>query len=184
MSAHSSYECPLSGAALEERLTSREPKLTIKQLGPVEDDMSARADESILLLPLNWQSAENGPLYSASTESVAKLFSQEGVVAETLSPLTAETNLKDERAMDWVAPTLLVSSLLVSQNSMAVSLALSVMANYVTDLFKGIRSDPNVKLTVIQTEQRGKTAREIHYEGPASGLSALTKVLSSRELKD
>jgi hypothetical protein len=86
--------------------------------------------------------------------------------------------------MDWVAPTLFVSGLMLSQNPMAISLALNVMASYASDLFKGIRSDPNVKLTVVHAQERAKMSREVHYEGPASGLAALVEILSAFESKD
>lgn len=166
------------------RLISDKSKVTVKEVGWPDEDTLARAAESILLLPLNWRSSDKQPVYAVSTESVAKLLSQANVRSQTLSPLTTETHLKDERGMDWVAPTLFVSSLMLSQNGMAISLALNVMGNYATDLFKGIKKDPNVKLTVVHTRERGKRSREIYYEGPASGLKLVSEALSNLESED
>jgi hypothetical protein len=165
-------------------LTSNGGKTTFKELPPLDDGMVERAAQTILLLPLNWRSTEEEPVYSVSTESVTKLLSQNKVASQTLSPITPGTRLRDERAMDWVGPTLFVSGAMLSQNPMAVNFALNIMANYATDLFKGLRSDPNVKLSVVQTEQKGKKSREVHYEGPASGLPALAKVLTAFERTD
>jgi hypothetical protein len=165
-------------------MISDKGKLTITELGATEDDAFAHASQSILLVPLNWESSDTEPVYAVSTESVLKLFAQQGIPSQTLSPLTAETKLKDERAMDWVAPTLFVSSLLLSQNPMAVSLALNVMGNYATELFKGLKKDPIVKLTIVHMHERGKTSRKIHYEGVASGLPSLVEILSSFEPKE
>jgi hypothetical protein len=165
-------------------LTSDNGKTTFRELPPLEESMVERAAQTILLLPLNWQSTEEEPVYSVSTESVTKLFSQNQIASQTLSPVTHKTRLRDERAMDWVGPTLFVSGAMLSQNPMAVNFALNIMANHATDLFKGLRGDPNVKLTLVQTEQRGQKSREVHYEGPASGLPALAKVLTAFERTD
>lgn len=86
--------------------------------------------------------------------------------------------------MDWVAPVLVISASLWSQNPMAVNIALNMMANYACDLFKGLKGDPKVKLTILHAQENKKTSKKIHYEGPASGLASLTDILSSFNSQD
>ena len=162
----------------EAQLETDKHKLTIDDLAAIDDVTLSRGANSILLLPLNWRSNGEEEIYAESTDSIAKLFSQENIPSESLSPLTAQTILKQERYADWVAPTLFVSSLLLSQNQVAASITLNVIANYVTDQFKGIKDDPAVKLQIVHTTLKGKTTRKISYEGPASGLAEVAKVVA------
>jgi hypothetical protein len=120
-------------------LSTDKKSLTVREVQGVNADTLARGAQSILFLPLNWGSDEDKPVYAPSTDSVVKLFAQKGIPSNAVSSLSTETLLKDERAMDWLAPTLCVTALMFAQNPIAVSLALTVIANYATDLFKGIR---------------------------------------------
>ncbi len=159
-------------------MESEKENLTISPMEPLDDATLSRGANSILLLPLGWGPGGGETAYSESTQSVSKLFSQHGIPSETLSPITAETDLKQDRYADWVAPTLLVSNLLISQNPMAVSLALNLLANYVTELFKGVRSDPRVKLRIVQAGQGGQGSRQLNYDGPVSGLPDVARVVA------
>jgi len=153
-------------------------RITIDPNKPIDAETAKRAQTRILLLPHIWATEGDEPVYVESTESVAKLFLKEDVPAEILTPITAKTKLVTSRSQTWIAPTLLVSSLLLTQNQGAVSLALNIIANYVVQIFAGFKQSPDVSLSVIQTSSDGNTTRKIQYRGPASGLSDVAKVLS------
>jgi hypothetical protein len=141
------------------------------------DQLEERAGACILILPEDWPRDSEEPVYLTTAQSLLKLFAQKGIPAQSLSDLSASTALRDERTLDWIAPTLFVSTLLLAENPAAISLAMSVIANYATDLFKGVKKDPSVKVTMVQTAPKGKGARKVRYEGPVSGLEQLPKVL-------
>lgn len=153
-------------------------RITVESLEAIDERTLSRARSAVLLLPGNWPVQDGEPVYAAATESIYKLYTQKGLPSQPLTPLTASTHLKEERSLDWVAPGLLVSSLLLSQNPAAVTVALDITANYVTELFRGLKSDPKVKLMIVQTTDKGKSARKLQYEGPVSGLPELTRVVS------
>jgi hypothetical protein len=150
----------------------------------LSEEVNQRSRNSILFVPNNWPSEEKEYVYPSTIESVMKLLKQNKLPVDSLHPIDAATPLQDNRGLDWIAPTFLVSGLLLTQNPMAVSIALSIIATYVTDLFKGLKDDPKVKVNIVQTAADGKRGQRIHYEGPASGLSEVEKVLSIFEAKE
>lgn len=153
-------------------------RISIQPIEQIDSETLERANSKVLLLPDNWSAPEKEPVYAASTESLRKLFVKEGVAVGTLTPVTPFTHLKDERALDWMSPVLLVTSLLITQNPQAVTIALNVISNYVTEILRCIKSDPKVRLTIIRTATNCRIAQKINYEGPVSGLDELSKVLA------
>jgi hypothetical protein len=59
--------------------------------------------------------------------------------------------------------------------------ALSVVANYVTDLFKGLPHPARARLSVViektATKTTTRTTKKIDYDGPADKISAITKLI-------
>jgi len=159
-------------------MNTEQSKITVEPIEPFPSDIATRASSAIIILPTNWPEPEGELVYAGSTESVKKLLRREAIPVETLTPVDASTHLRDERALDWVSPTLVVSGLLTTQNAMAVDVALNIISSYVTDLFKGVKKDPNVKLTIIQTRSESETAQKLLYQGPVSGLPEISRMLA------
>ena len=153
-------------------------RITIDSHKPIDSETAKRAQARILLLPQVLTTEGDGPVYVESAESVRKLLAKEDVPAEPLTPITARTRLVTSRSQVWIGPTLLVSSLLLTQSPSAVSLALNIIANYVVQLFAGLKHSPDVSLSIVQTSADGRTARELKYSGPAVGLPDVAEVLS------
>ena len=86
------------------------------------------------------------------------------------------------RSYDWIGPTIFVPAVLISENSAFVSVALSVIANYLTDLFKGMRKTSNVRLNIVVEESSEKSCKKISYEGPVEGLQSLVDAVE--KIKD
>ena len=151
---------------------------------PPDEEIIKRAAGSILFLPDDWPAERKEVKYPSTIESVVKLLRQQKVPVDTLNPIDAMTSLQDNRGLDWVAPTFLVSGFLLTQNPTMVSVALGIIANYVTDLCKGLKSDPKVKVKIVQTAADGKKAQRISYEGPVSGLPEIERVLQTFNQKE
>lgn len=62
----------------------------------------------------------------------------------------------------------------LSENPELVSITCGVIANYVTDFFKG-QKEPSVRLKVIHKETKTSKLTEISYEGDLEGLDKLEK---------
>lgn len=135
----------------------------------------------IVLLPNNWkqEQKETGPLYASTTISTLKLLKSKGIPAIILDQDNHNISLQDNRSVDWIVPTFLISSMLLSQNPEAVTVALGVIANYVTYIFKGLKQDPNVQFEIVFSKPESSKAHQVRYEGPVSGISELNKVLET-----
>lgn len=125
------------------------------------------ASTSIYLLPL--REAVDATLFSTNSESVAKLLKSR-VVDTLLLPIDGTIRFRDERALTWLGPVIFISAALYSTNPDIVSVSLSVIANYLTDIFKGHSAEKRAKMTVIvETTPRSKYVR-LEYDGPVEGL--------------
>lgn len=130
------------------------------------------------LLPENFQSVNTIEEFRQTSEAatVKKLLKAAGVEVIELFNRAQRPRYIHNNAADWVAPTLFISSALWSQNSQAVSIALSVIANYLTDLFKGVDT-ATVKLDVVMEKTKTHKYMKISYEGNVAGITALEAVL-------
>jgi len=158
-------------------MTAEKKGITAIAIAPPDKDINQRAASTLLFLPNNWPTKAEEYVYASTVQSVVKLLKQNNVPAVSLNPIDATTSLQDNRGLDWIAPTILISGLLLTQNPSMISVALSIIANYVTEVFKGLKNDPEMKLDIIQTSADEKKAQRVHYEGPVSGLQELEKIL-------
>ncbi|MBI3693644.1 MAG: hypothetical protein HY238_02225 [Acidobacteria bacterium] len=133
----------------------------------------------LVILPRHFDSAiSNADLcHEAEATTVRKLLLEAGLNVQQLQP--AETRLPSavQKSSDWIAPTVFVGSMLLTQNPYAIQVALGVLNSYLADLFKGRLSEGGVKLTLVIEQSRTKTCRRMIYEGPWSGIKDLAPLL-------
>lgn len=131
------------------------------------------------LLPLNFESAssiaEFRQISAAST--VKTLLRTAGIPYSEIVKREEKPPYVHNNAFEWVAPTMFVSAGLLSQNANAIAVALSVLANYATDFFKGMRTDSKVRLEVVVETTKTKTCKRISYEGSPEGLRELAELI-------
>lgn len=140
-----------------------------------------KASNSILIVPEKWHEDAESRLYEATSQSVLKLLRKESISVEPLDPLDSKVSFQDSRGLEWVAPTLVVSGMLLAENPEIISMALNVLAKYISDIFKGRDKDPAVRLNVVFVSSKRKDTRKIQFKGPASALSEVNKILSELE---
>lgn len=133
----------------------------------MEADKLGDASNKVMLLPQNYLSA-NDLYYHSTTLSFYK-YSKEHLDIEYYSEPKV---LVEQRSGEWFGPVLLLTSLAINENPQLASIICSVIANYVTDFFKG-QKKPNIKLKVIYKETKSSKVTEISYEGDAEGLCKL-----------
>ncbi len=140
--------------------------------------------EGLSILPLNYKDAESKDsfVYADTTSTVRKLWEENGLVEHPLEKDHRSYRGRQERDITWLAPTIFVSWLLINESPQAVALALNVIGNYLSDLFRGFRRKPKISLDiVVETSPTGET-KKIDYRGDVEGLKELPKVI--RELED
>jgi hypothetical protein len=132
----------------------------------------------LTLLPTNLASAPTvGDLVQASeAATVRSLFRSAGLGFTELPDRTHGIRYVQNNAADWIGPTIFVAGSLWSQNPLAISVALNVVSNYLTDLFKGFKHRA-AKLDFIVERTKDGTYKQLIYEGDIEGITALEKVI-------
>ena len=121
-------------------------------------------------------------VHEADASTVRKLLKAAGIDVQQVEPLDGRFPSVIQRSAEWLAPTIFVGSMFITQNPYAVQVALNVLASYVSDLLKGRFPAPRVKVTIVVEQGKSKRCRRIDYEGPPSGLEAVADFL--REVHD
>jgi hypothetical protein len=138
----------------------------------------------VTILPIHFASAKTAADLRRASESptVRTLFRTNSIPVEELLPAGGSPSYVEHNDFEWVAPTLFFSAALISQNPDFVSLALSVLGNYITDFFKGRPGQKTTKLSIVIEKAGDWSCKTVNYDGDASGISEIAHVI--RELYD
>lgn len=134
----------------------------------------------LALLPRNFEDAEfkEDLVHEDSVPTVRILFRLNGVTETSLERDGEKYPQISEKAFEgWIGPTIFVSFALLSQNPHILSIALGVISNYLTDIFRGIPHQNKVSLNIVVETTKKKTYKRIHYEGPVSGMGQLPNII-------
>ena len=105
------------------------------------------------------------------------MFRNEGLpIADVLPPNERLPSIQNNN-YEWVAPTLFVTTGVISQQPECVAVALSVLANYVTEFFMGLKGPKTIKLEIVVEKTNTKVCKKLTYEGDVAGLSKLSKIV-------
>lgn len=137
----------------------------------------------ISLIPMNIEIANSKDelVYFGSAKSLKKLWKSNEIELSKIE-LEGDGQLYlHQHSAEWIAPTIFLGASLLSENSNTISVALSVVANYVTDLFKGKPPKTKFKMELIIEEEKDKKYKKLTFEGEPKDVYGLIKVI--RELK-
>jgi hypothetical protein len=138
----------------------------------------------ISLLPMNIETAKSKDelVYFGSAKSLKKLWKSNDI---ELSKIELEGDRQlylHQHSAEWIAPTIFLGASLLSESPNTISVALSVVANYVTDLFKGKPPKTKFRMELVIEEEKDKKYKKLTFEGEPNDVSGLIKVI--RELKN
>lgn len=140
----------------------------------------------LTLLPQNFDCA-NKPsdfLYASEAATLKKLFRMNSIECNDLSAGQPDSRIIVQKSIDWVAPLMFLSISMVSENSNAVSLALSVIGNYLTDFFKGVSGTRKVKLSFVIDKSVDRNYKRVDFEGSIKDLKEIeTTILAIARAK-
>jgi hypothetical protein len=146
-------------------------------------NLGIKAPEGAFMLPRHFAHAKDvGELcHESSALDLKTLFRQAGLPITVYQPDGARIPYLQENDVTWVGPVLFFSAAALVQNPHLVSVALSVIANYVTDLFKGLPPSARVRLTVVvettTTKTTKKTTKKIDFDGPPDKISEINDLV-------
>ena len=143
------------------------------------DALGVPTPTGLAILPDNFDDATSPAdfHFASAGATVRTLFRNERIPCTLVIPDGQRPRYVSLKSIDWIGPILFISASLASDNGAAVSIALGVISNYLTDFFKGMGHAPKVKLSfVVETTQSG-TYKKLVYEGDVAGLAALTPAI-------
>lgn len=135
--------------------------------------------ESIALLPMNFDSATSTENFRQLSEAstVKTLFRNNHISYNEIRKANEKTAYIQNNAFEWIAPILFVSASLLSQNPESISISLGVIANYLTDFFKGFSGEKKIKLDIVVEKTKSKYCKKISYEGDIEGVRELFDIV-------
>lgn len=137
--------------------------------------------KSLALLPENLDGAKEKKelINSATTPTVRVLLNQAGIVE---TPIEEKNDIPEQylESFDWFGPTIFFASALVSQNPEIVDKTISVIMEYLLQVFfRGISERKrNVRLHLITQTKKG-SYKKVDYDGDVEGLKELPKIVRS-----
>ncbi len=164
----------------------KEAKVSVKETTSFADFIERMSitvpPNEILIIPDNYEELKspNDAIFAGPSITVKKLLTSKGLKIN-LVDMKTETWTADKRGADWFGPTLFISSLLLSENKEAVSVALGVISNYISSAFGigGFRAESIARFKILVKNETSGVTKEISYEGPSQGIKDLEKVIKS-----
>jgi hypothetical protein len=138
-------------------------------------ELGLNAVTGIAILPENLFSAENREdlFFAPAATDFKVLLRQAGVTLDKIEPDGVKISFRDDRESTLFVPTLFLAGAYLSGYPNLVNLAIGVIANYVTDFFRGRSGDKRVNCTVILETTGKKTTKRIDYDGPPEEFGKL-----------
>lgn len=146
-------------------------------------DLGLKAPEGACILPRHFaHSKDAGELcHESSALDLKTLFRQADLPITVYQPDGTKIPYLQENDITWVGPVLFFSAAAIGQNPHIVSVALSVIANYVTDLFKGLPQPARARLSVViettATKTTTKTTKKIEFDGPPEQIPEIKALI-------
>jgi hypothetical protein len=143
-------------------------------------DLGCSLPTTLAVIPLHFETAATrAELHTAShTATVVKLLTGNGILVESFLLPSERPPYVVNKHFQWLGPTLFIPLALLNENPQIVSLAIGVLANCITDFFKGIpKRQRNVKLDLVVEIKKNSVYRKITYDGDLDGLRMLQEII-------
>lgn len=148
--------------------------------------LSLKEISVLTFLPYNFKTAKNSQefIYDDSLKVVSKLFKQNSINIGRLEHDISQTKYYQENDITWIGPTIFIAYSFWTENSNLIAIGLSLIANYLTDFFKGKSSSPKIKINYVLEKDPKKGIKNVQfsYEGDIEGLNKIPEILKT--LKD
>lgn len=143
------------------------------------EDLGCNLPTSIAVLPRNFEDAKSKDelVHEDTTSTIRSLWRQNGINETPLEKEAEHIPEIIEESFQWIGPIILFTSAVITQNPSLVDISLSVIANYLTDFFKGIaKGEEKASLDIVVQKKNG-SCKKIHYEGTPKGLKDLPEIV-------
>ncbi len=144
-------------------------------------DLECTYPTGFALLPINFESAGTVADFRnvAEAATVKTLLRSAGLPHEDIVERAARPPYLQNNDNEWMAPTLFISGLIMSESPHLVAIALGAIANYLTDFFRGLTGEKSVKMNIVVENPIDRSCKKVTYEGPPEGLKELPEIIRS-----
>lgn len=134
---------------------------------------------TIGFLPRNFENTnlKEELVHESSVATLRILWREVGIEESKIEKEGDKFPYVSEKYANWIGPIIFVSATTLSQNPTIVSIGIGVIANYLTDWFRGFHGTRSIKLDVVVEKTEGKEYKRIQYEGDVSGLVEIDKIV-------
>ena len=158
------------------------------------EELGCAPPEGIGILPEQFDTCTSAdrPSLRPRTLTVVKLFEDNNIpvsIIEKEGQTFLSTRIASSEWFTGVGPTFLVSATLLAENPHIISLALNVLANYLTEIFKGAREENpdlgkgdiegNASLEIVIEKDGSRTYKKIKCPANPDVLKELPKIIRS-----
>lgn len=141
-----------------------------------ESKFEFQYSDKILALPFS--DAENSKLYSSDAINCIKFLRNKLDIEFYANP----DELWEQRSIDWLGPTLLITGQLLSDNPNILNILFDTLRDYIGG--KTLSRDKTaIKMKVICKKDKDSKSLDIEYEGDLKGLDKFKDAIES-VLKD
>lgn len=163
-------------------MNSHEPTYTSREVESTRERaqiLGLNTPTEISILPRGFFSTSDFSklVFEASTPTIKALLRQEGIQLENIVPTGLRIPLQAQHDATWIGPVLFFGTAVLSANPNLVNIALGVIANYVTEFFKGKPGKNEMHLSVVVEQTEKKKTIQINYDGPIDGLEKYQKMI-------
>ena len=143
------------------------------------EELGCSYSEGIAILPEDFETATPATslMQLAETSTIKTLFRNNDIPYSEIRKENEQSSYIQNNAFEWIGPTLFFPASLLLDNPEITAIALGIIANYLTDFFKGFPGKNKVKLDVVveTTDPRTltKTYKRIRCEGNADDIAKL-----------
>ena len=149
------------------------------------EELGCSPPEGIGILPQQFDTCTSTNEFAqlSRTRAVVKLFEDNHIPFSIIKKEGQNLPHIHTASSEWftgVGPPLLISAALLSENPHILSLALSVLANYLTDLFKGTKGgNADLEIVTEKVEKDGaKTYKKVRCPANPEVLKELSKIVN------
>lgn len=138
-------------------------------------ELGLNAPTGICILPSNYiNAASSNDLFVPQTApDLRVLLRKAGVNLTKIEPDGVKVPYRDDRDRTLILPMLFFAASYFTQDPNQLNVALGVVANFVTDFFRGMIGTHRVNCSVVVEKTDKKTTKMIHYNGPPEEFGKL-----------
>src|SRR5581483_7487197 len=140
-------------------------------------ELGCRMPTGFAIVPENFGTAVTRQelVVRGESSTIRTLFRNNQLPLDDFLPDGERPGFIHNKSHDWAA-FIFVSGALLSSDPSAVSIALGIVSNYLTEMFRGT-PDKKIKLEIAVERRGSRVSKKLTYEGNAAGLAEIADTI-------